>query len=112
MVDGRPTSRYQCVSRPGACKFEWCCGPECACVLKTPAGTEQEKADEKTARKMQAKWRRSIAKAKVRAYKLTKAQLEQSAWIEALADVRCLCLKIRDMEGFEFFRLWLKAVLR
>lgn len=52
-----PVARYQCVSRPGSCKFEWCCSRMCACVVRKPAGTEQEKIDERIARRSQAQWR-------------------------------------------------------
>jgi hypothetical protein len=55
--DAYPKAKYQCVSRPGSCRFEWCCGPLCACVLKKPAGTEQEKQDVRVARRRQARWR-------------------------------------------------------
>jgi len=59
---GFPESRYQCVSRPGTCKFEWCCGPLCACVLRTPAGTEEERRDVKRARDRQYRWRKKEAR--------------------------------------------------
>jgi hypothetical protein len=56
--NGGPKWEYQCVSRPVHCKFEWCCGPECACVFRDKAGTEQERKDVRVARKMQEAWRR------------------------------------------------------
>lgn len=59
LSDQRPQSMYQCVSRPGNCKFEWCCGPECSCVIHTPTGGDKEKRDIKQAKKLQAAWRKS-----------------------------------------------------
>ena len=56
--ENSPTSLYQCVSAPGSCKFEWNCGPTCSCVLKKPAGTEQEKADVAEAERRQEVWRK------------------------------------------------------
>lgn len=59
LPDKSPVSIYQCVSRPGQCKFEWCCGPLCACGLEKRGGTgtEQEKKDIRIARARQARWR-------------------------------------------------------
>jgi hypothetical protein len=59
LPDKWPKSIYQCVSKPGQCKFEWCCSPLCACSLKEgqKAGTEQEKKDIKVAHARQARWR-------------------------------------------------------
>lgn len=59
LPDKWPTSIYQCVSKPGQCKFEWNCGPLCACALKRSekAGTEQEKQDIRVAHARQARWR-------------------------------------------------------
>jgi hypothetical protein len=55
--DKAPTSQYQCVSRPGQCKFEWNCGPLCACTIpEQPPRTEQEKHDVQVARHRQACW--------------------------------------------------------
>jgi len=56
MNEKRPTDKYQCVSRPGECKFEWCCSPLCACVIKIQARTAQEKRDTKVARNRQYRW--------------------------------------------------------
>jgi hypothetical protein len=57
MTQEGPTSQYQCVSRPGNCKFEWCCGPLCACSINGKPRTEQEKKDVKAARIRQANMR-------------------------------------------------------
>ena len=58
--DLHPKWMYQCVSKPGFCKFEWCCGPLCACVIGAPKGglnEKREKRDIKVARARQARWR-------------------------------------------------------
>lgn len=55
-----PTAPYQCVSRPGRCKFEWNCGPLCACVVSRPPETEEERADVRKAARMQARWRKGL----------------------------------------------------
>lgn len=52
----RPTSRYQCASRPGACWFEWCCGTLCACHAPY-TGTERERKDIAEAERHQRNWR-------------------------------------------------------
>ena len=57
MPGSSPDSKYQCVSRPGACKFEWCCGPECACGFKGKSGTKQERKDIAEAERRQYRWR-------------------------------------------------------
>lgn len=59
LPDKWPKSIYQCVSKPGQCKFEWTCSPLCACLLEKRggAGTEQEKKDIRIARARQARWR-------------------------------------------------------
>ena len=51
-----PSTRYQCVSQPGTCKFEWCCGPLCACNIHT-ATTEQGRKDTAEAERRQEQWR-------------------------------------------------------
>lgn len=60
-LEGSPTAAYQCVSRPGQCKFEWQCGPLCPCVLPHEAGrkysTAQEQGDVAEAERRQAIWR-------------------------------------------------------
>jgi len=53
-----PLHRYQCVSMPGRCKFEWCCGPECSCRIINPKGGMQERIDTKAALTIQDKWRK------------------------------------------------------
>lgn len=58
-----PASLYQCISKPGSCKFEWTCGPLCACVLSRRGGgtgTEQEKRDVKNAQNRQYRWRKKL----------------------------------------------------
>lgn len=61
-----PAGLYQCVSRPGNCKFEWCCGPLCACVIHGEPRTEQEKKDVKAARIRQANMRYRMKRAAAR----------------------------------------------
>lgn len=57
-MSGRPLERYQCVSRPGSCKFEWNCGPLCAChAPKT--GSEQCVKDMAEAERRQVRWRKA-----------------------------------------------------
>ena len=51
-----PTERYQCVSRPRECKFEWNCGPLCACHVHGEL-SPQAKRDEAEAERRQAEWR-------------------------------------------------------
>lgn len=61
-----PTEKYQCVSRPGSCKFEWNCGPLCAChVTGAGAKTEQAKLDTAEADSRQARWRAKDAVTKL-----------------------------------------------
>ena len=55
-MNGMPTARYQCISRPGECKFEWNCGALCACWAKE-SGTEQEKNDMKESERRLKIWR-------------------------------------------------------
>ncbi len=52
-----PKTMYQCVSKPGWCKFEWNCGPLCACVIHEPKGGAQEAKDIKEAERLTRKWR-------------------------------------------------------
>jgi hypothetical protein len=55
--DGSPTEKYQCVSRPGECKFEWNCGPLSSCCVKGKPKTKQAKLDTAEAGRRQERWR-------------------------------------------------------
>jgi len=61
-MSGSPTSKYQCVSRPGKCKFEWTCGPCCACHVPS---SPKSKANEAEAERRQARWRAKDAVTKL-----------------------------------------------
>ena len=50
------------MSRPGECKFEWNCGPLCACHV--PSSTKS-KADEAEAERRQERWRAKDAVTKL-----------------------------------------------
>ena len=57
-----PTEKYQCVSRPGSCKFEWNCGPLCACPVVGPgAKTKQAQLNIAEAESRQSRWRANDA---------------------------------------------------
>jgi len=64
-VSERPITKYQCVSKPGACKFEWCCGPLCACNVAGPPKTGVGKRDTAEAERRQARWRAEDAVTKL-----------------------------------------------
>jgi hypothetical protein len=64
-MSGRPTEKYQCVSRPGECKFEWCCGPCCACNIPGEPKTEQARRDTAEAERRQHRWRAEDAVTKL-----------------------------------------------
>lgn len=64
-MSSRPTSKYQCVSRQGKCKFEWCCGPLCACAVAGEPKTRRAKHDTAEAERRQARWRAEDAVTKL-----------------------------------------------
>lgn len=54
-TDQLPRHVYDC----GHCKYAWCCGPLCACVINLPKAPP---ARMRHVREMQARWRKNLKK--------------------------------------------------